>query len=67
MSAAAVKAGELVSAGTYRQIAERRPGMTYVQVSSGNLGSVVEFTPTISGKFTRNVVQEGQTLWAEIR
>lgn len=67
MKTAPVGASELVSAGTYRQIAERRPGMTYVQVTSGNLGSVIEFTPTKSGKFTRNVVQEGQALWAEIR
>lgn len=62
---AQVKSGELVAAQSYRIISGRRAGMNYV-AADGNIGGEVSFTPSGSGKFTRNVVQEGGRLWAEI-
>jgi len=62
---AKVKGGELVSASTYRLIQDRRSAMDYVP-ADGSLGSTLNFTPSRSGKFTRNLVQDGQSLLAEI-
>lgn len=66
MEPAAVKANEKVSAETYRIIQARRGGMSYAQVSEGSPPSVLAFTSPKNGTFTRNFVQEGGALWAEI-
>jgi hypothetical protein len=63
---ARVKAGESVAVESYRTIEGRRAGMHYDQ-ASGSPGGKVEFTVGKSGMFTRNFVQEGGQLWAEIR
>jgi hypothetical protein len=63
---AAIGVKELVSADKYRLIESRRPGMTYVPVTSGDLGGKLEFASPSSGKFTWNVIKEGSTLYAEI-
>lgn len=63
--AAAVGAGEQVSAGTYRVIANRRPGLDYVP-ASGAVGGTISFTSPSAGMFTRNIVQEQGGLFAEI-
>jgi hypothetical protein len=55
-----------VRAASYRVLRQRRPGMQYVQVSKGAVGSEITFTSAAAGKFTRNVVQEGNQLWAEV-
>lgn len=63
-----VNAGEAAQATSYRIIANRRSGMTY-DAATGTPGpqSPISFTPSVSGLFTRNYVQEGNTLWAEIK
>ena len=62
-----MKAGETVAVETYRVIEGKRPGMHYDPVLSGGNGSKVEFTVGKSGMFTRNFVQEGGQLLAEIK
>jgi len=62
-----VVAGTDYSVKSCRVIAERRSGMHYDPVSSGQPGSDVSFTPTVSGMFTRNFVREEGALWAEIK
>ena len=63
-----VKAGEPVSATSYRIIKNRRLGMTY-DAATGTPGpeSPISFTPSVSGLFTRNYVLEGNSLWAETK
>lgn len=63
-----VNAGDPVSATSYRIISNRRSGMTY-DAATGVPGpqSPISFTPSVNGLFTRNYVQEGNTLWAEIK
>jgi len=63
---AKVKAGELVSAESYRVIESRRSGMSYVQ-AEGQPGAMIKFTPDRDGYFTRNTVQEGGVLFAEVK
>jgi hypothetical protein len=63
---APVAAGEEVSADRYRQIAKRRTGMTYAPVE-GTLGGTIKFSSPKTGVFTRNVVKEGDALWAEVK
>lgn len=65
LKTAPIRGGESVTAGTYRVISARRPGMTYVS-ADGQLGSELRFASPMAGKFTRNVVQEGGALWAEV-
>jgi len=60
-----VRGGELVSAETYRLLQSQRPGMSYVP-AEGSLGGVMQFTPSKTGHFTRNLVQAGGQLMAEI-
>lgn len=61
-----VKAGDPVSAESYRLIQSPRANMTYDPITNGALGSLVGFTPSKSGKFTRNLVEQGGQLFAEI-
>ena len=63
---AAVKKGETITVETYRTLSARRSGMHYDQASSGAPGGPIEFVVGKSGNFTRNFVQEGGQLWAEI-
>jgi hypothetical protein len=65
LKTAPIRGGESVSAGTYRVIKTRRQGMTYVS-AEGQVGSELKFASPMAGKFTRNVVQEGGALWAEV-
>jgi len=65
LQTAPIRGGESVTAGTYRVIKSRRSGMTYVS-ADGQLGSEIKFASPMAGKFTRNVVQEGGALWAEV-
>lgn len=67
MQPAAVKAGQLVSAETYRVIESIRPGMVTAPITSGQVGGLVEFTSPVNGMFTRNLVQQGGQLVAEIK
>ena len=67
MEPAAVKAGQLVSAETYRVIESVRPGMKTAPISSGQIGGLIEFTSPVDGMFTRNLVQQGGQLVAEIK
>ena len=62
-----VQGGETVSVETYRVIGARRPGMQYFPIESGGVGSAIQFSPGASGMFTRNFVQEGNQLWAEVK
>jgi len=62
---AGVGANEAVTASSYRIIASKRPGMQYVQ-AQGQVGGTLSFRSASAGTFTRNVVQEGGGLWAEI-
>lgn len=62
---AAVNANEPVTAGTYRIITARRPGLSYVPVT-GSIGSVLSFASPKQGMFTRNVLQENSALYAEV-
>jgi hypothetical protein len=62
---AKVGANETVSATSYRIIANKRPGLQYVQ-ATGTPGGVLSFTSPAAGRFTRNIVQESGALWAEI-
>jgi hypothetical protein len=63
---APVKAGEFVSAATYRVIEGKRPGLKYALVQEGGMGGTVKFTPNVTGNFTRNIAQEGGSLFAEL-
>lgn len=63
---AAVKQGEQVRAASYRVTRSRRPGLSYVAVEKGNVGAEITFTSPANATFTRNVVQEGNQLWAEM-
>jgi hypothetical protein len=65
MKAAPVKAGEKVSAQTFKTLPKRRPGATYVPAKTLPNG-LIEFTPTRNGKFTRWVVQQGDGVFAEV-
>lgn len=65
LAVAPVGAGEQVTASTYRVIKSRRPGLQYVQ-ATGTVGGDISFQSPAKGTFTRNVVQEGNQLWAEI-
>lgn len=56
-----------MSAQSYRVIDQRRSGMQYQPVSGGALGSEISFTSSTGGLFTRNFLQEGGQLWAEIK
>lgn len=62
---AAVRAGEMVNATTFRRIAQRRNGFVYApaQLSGGRL----VFRSPVNGIFTRNVVQLGAQTLAEIQ
>lgn len=62
---AAVNANEPVTAGTYRVITARRPGLTYVQ-AAGSIGAAISFSSPKQGMFTRNVLQENGVLFAEV-
>jgi DNA-binding transcriptional regulator LsrR (DeoR family) len=66
LKAIGVQGGQTVEAASYRVIEGRRPGMTYV-AASGSVGGPLTFTPEQNGTFTRNVLQEGGQLWAEIK
>ena len=63
---AQVRAGELVSAESYRVIQARRSGMTYDK-ADGQPGALITFTPSKDGYFTRNTVQEADGLYAEVK
>jgi hypothetical protein len=63
---AKVKAGELVSAESYRVIQARRSGMSYAK-AEGAPGALITFTPDRDGYFTRNTVQEQDGLYAEVK
>lgn len=65
LQTAPIRGGESVTAGTYRVIKSRRPGLTYVS-AEGQIGSDLKFASPMAGKFTRNVVQEGGAVWAEV-
>ncbi|MFH1303777.1 MAG: hypothetical protein ABIK07_22190 [Planctomycetota bacterium] len=67
MEPAAVKAGQLVSAESYRVIESIRPGMVTAPITSGQIGGLVEFTSPVDGVFTRNLVQQNGQLVAEIK
>lgn len=67
MAPADVKVGEPVNVESYRIIQGQRSGMQYDPVTSGGIGGKIEFVPSKSGQFTRNFVQEGGQLFAEIR
>jgi hypothetical protein len=67
MEPVAVKAGVLVSAETYRVIESLRSGMVTAPITSGQVGGLVEFTSPVDGMFTRNLVQQGGQLVAEIK
>lgn len=67
MEPARVGSDEAVSVSTYREIAQRRPGMTYVPTQSGDIGSQITLRSPNGGMFTRNFVREGNQLWAEIK
>jgi hypothetical protein len=62
---AAIEPNELVTAGSYRVIQSKRPGMQYVTVE-GNYPGILSFRSPPGGKFTRNTVMEGGQLLAEI-
>lgn len=62
---AAIKAGEQVSASTYRVISARRSGLTYVPVN-GSVGGALSFSSSVQGQFTRNVINEGGQVFAEV-
>jgi hypothetical protein len=61
----AITLGQNVSADSYRLIAAKRAGMTYAQVS-GTLGSTITFIAPKTGQFTRNLVQVGGAIFAEV-
>lgn len=67
MSPADVKAGVPVNVESYRIIQAQRAGMQYDPVTGGGIGGKLEFTPSRSGQFTRNFIQEGGQLFAEIK
>lgn len=58
--------GEQVTAGSYRIISAQRPGMQYVP-ASGAAGAALTFASPSGGVFTRNVVNQGGQLLAEIK
>lgn len=60
MEPASVKEGETVSVKNYREIESQRSGMTYAPVGAGTIGQQLAFKVTKTGKFTRNVVSDGQ-------
>lgn len=60
-----IGAGETVTAGSYRVIAARRPGLNYVP-ATGSVGGPLSFSSPSAGKFTRNVVVEGSSVLAEV-
>ena len=62
---AAVVAGQLVSADTYRVLAAQRSGLNYVP-AQGSVGGEITFTPSAGGTFTRNVVVVGGQIMAEV-
>ena len=64
LKSAPVQQGEQLSASSYRIIGKRREGMSYAP-AAGSAGQELSFTAPINGKFTRNVLQEGQQLLAE--
>jgi len=66
LATAKVTGGEPVTAESYRVIQARRSGMTYVQ-ATGQPGGQIGFTPEKDGIFTRNTVQEGGILYAEVK
>jgi hypothetical protein len=66
LASAKVKAGELVSAESYRVIQTRRAGMSYVK-AEGQPGAMITFTSDRDGVFTRNTVQEADGLYAEVK
>lgn len=59
-----VKGGETVKAASYRILSERR-NLRYVQ-ATGVIGGEMTFVPDKDGTFTRNIIQEGESLWAEL-
>lgn len=70
MKPARVKKGETVDVANYRIIASRRAGMEYMPVVQGGVG--LTLTIDLSGlsrdgTFTRNVVEEGVALMAEVK
>ncbi len=62
---AAVNAGETVSASTYKITGQRRGGMIYAPAQ--RQGNMISFKSPVRGIFTRNVVQQGNQLLAEIQ
>lgn len=62
---AAVRAGETVNATTYRRVAQRRPGFVYAPAQL--VQDRLMFKSPVNGIFTRNVVQLGNQLLAEIQ
>ncbi len=62
---AAVTADQQVTASSYRVISARRSGMTYMP-AQGTLGGTLTFSPISGGEFTRNVINEGGQISAEI-
>lgn len=62
---AAVRAGETVNATTYRRVAQRRPGFVYAPAQL--VQNRLLFKSPVNGIFTRNVVQLGNQLLAEIQ
>jgi hypothetical protein len=67
MDPAAVKAGEAVTAQSYRQIEAPRDGMQLAPITSGTIGSELAFASPVDGMFTRNVVSQSGKLFAEIK
>lgn len=61
-----VGADEMVSPQSYRIIQDRRAGMQYV-AANGSVGGEITFASPVAGMFTRNFVQEGGQLQAEIK
>ena len=60
-----IGAGEQVTAGSYRVLAARRPGLSYIP-ASGTVGGPLSFSSPSAGTFTRNVVVEGSSVMAEV-
>ena len=62
-----VKDGEIDSVANYRIIGARRPNMTYMPVTEGAPPGIIGFPCTKTGAFTRNILQEGGRLFAEVK
>jgi hypothetical protein len=54
-----------VTAGSYRVISARRPGLNYIP-ATGTVGGNLSFSSPSAGQFTRNVVVEGSSVLAEV-